>query len=514
MVASLLRVIHTGLQDERLLPPKGQPSIDFFTKAFYKAGRFTTSWVRLDFDTRPNFSTTATITLPRQGHMISRLYLVTTLPDIATPQIAARKFATDTQQTFLGPTFGWTNSLGHALVTNASLEIGGARVEQITGQLMEILEEFNTPLEKVTLMNEILPRAQNGFRPGLFGLDPDPQVAVTPLPFWFSRGDAGAFYPIDAIGVDLTRVSITFAPVQSLYVSSAQTTHSNLQEPGSAYYPLLNSPFYISDPGNTPVPGLTGNPSVSVPASKIPGITIPSSLSLGDTYLLAEYVYLDRVEANRFRISDILYPITQHYIFEPVDSVGQPRINIPLRIPNPSRDIFFYCQRSEAISYNAPFLATRDLSGLDISIAPWWPDASGLNTVSLLPLVPAFSTRESEPLAAVTLFYEGKMQRYSSMSPSILRSLLPSYEQRKSPWINRYYYNLTFGTQNGLLPPSIASGQANLSKIERINLELVFQSLRGSIDPNCVPSYRVFVYAETYNILRIYGGRAGLLFAY
>jgi hypothetical protein len=514
MVVSLLRVIHTGLQDERLLPPKGQPSIDFFSKAFYKAGRFSTSWVRLDFDTRPNFGTTATLTLTRQGHLISRIYLVSTMPDIAVPQLAARKAADASGQTFLGPTFGWTNSLGRALVTNASLEIGGAKVEQLSGQLMEILEEFNTPLEKVTLLNDILPRAQNGFKPGLFGLDPVPQVAVTPLPFWFSRGDSGAVYPIDAIGVDLTRVSITFAPLNAVYVSSAQVATPGAVDPGSAYYPLLNSPFYVANQGGSAVPGLGGNPAVTTAASRIPGITMPSSMSLGDTYLLVEYIYLDKPEANRFRISDILYPVTQHYLIEPVDTVGQPRITIPLRIPNPTRDLFFYCQRSEAPLYNAPFLSTRDLSGLDVSIAPWWPDASGLNTQVLLPLVPAFSTRESEPLAAITLFYEGKMQRYSTLSPAVFRSLLPSYEQRKSPWINRYYYNLPFGTQNGLYPPSIATGEANLSKIERVSLELVFKPLRGSMDPNNVPRYRVFVYAETYNILRIYGGRAGLLFAY
>ena len=155
MVASLLRVIYTGIQDERLLPPKGKPAYQFFTKVFIKAGRFTTQWVRLDFDTRPNFGTQASITLPRQGHLISRLYLITTLPDIAGPQLAARG-AVSQGSTFVGPTFGWTNSLGHALVTDATIDIGGARIEQITGQLMEILDEFNTPLLPFVPMDTIL----------------------------------------------------------------------------------------------------------------------------------------------------------------------------------------------------------------------------------------------------------------------------------------------------------------------------------------------------------------------
>lgn len=517
MVASLLRIIHTGLQDERLLPPKGQPAVGFFKKAFFKAGRFTTSWVRLDFDTRPSFGTTATLTLPRQGHLISRLYLITTMPDIATQQLLARSACDASGLTFLGPTFGWTNSLGHALVSQATIDIGGARIEQLTGQLLEVLDEFNTPLEKTTIVNDILRRAQNGFQAGLFGLEPTPTVAATPLPFWFSRGDAGVFFPIDAVGADLTRLSITFSPLNSLYVASAQVDASALPQPvaGSSYYPLLNSPFWFSDlSGGSPVFGLNGLPTQSVLASELSGVRMPSNLVLGDTYVMAEYIYLDKPEANKFRIADIQYPITQHNILEPVDSVGQPRISINLRIGNPTRDLYFFCQRYEAPWYNAPFLATRDLSGGNVVVAPWWPDASGLNTQVLLDLVPAFSTRESEPLAAVSLNYEGKLIRYTSVSPSVFRSLLPAYEQRKSPWINRYYYNLSFGTQNGLYPPSVPTGEANLDKIERITMELTFQPYKGSIDPNNVPRYRVFSYAETYNILRIYGGRAGLLFGY
>jgi len=37
---------------------------------------------------------------------------------------------------------------------------------------------------------------------------------------------------------------------------------------------------------------------------------------------------------------------------------------------------------------------------------------------------------------------------------------------------------------------------------------------RGTYNQNDVPSYNVYIWAETYNVLRVYGGRAGLLFAY
>jgi hypothetical protein len=511
MVAALLKIVHTGIQDERLLPMRGQPALSFFKKAFIKAGRFTTSWVRLDFDTVPTLGASATVSLPRQGQLLSRLYLVTTMPDIATAQAAAAAVPG-----FLGPRFGWTNSLGHALLSEATIEIGGSRIESLNGRLLEVLDEFGTPLEKVTATNSLLCRKDNGFGVGSFGSTVGtPTQVVTPLPFWFANGDPGAVLPIDAISADLVRLKVTFAPLGSLYVSSAQQEYDPVAAvAGSAYYPLLGSPFYKADPAGSMVYGLGGNPTVSTLVSVIPSITMPTIFSLGDTYVMAEYIYLDKVEANRFRISDFQYPVVQHYSFDPFDSRGQSQLTALLRVPNPARDLYFYAQRLEAVAYNAPFLATRDLSGTDVPIAPWWSDAKGLSALVPGDYSPAFSTRDSEPIQSVRLVYEGKLTRYDTAAPSFFRSILPSLMQRKSPWLYRYYYNLSFGVQNGLFPPSLPSGEANLDKIQRVELQLGFKPMRGSINPNAVPRYNIYVFVQTYNVFRVYGGRAGLLFGY
>lgn len=237
-------------------------------------------------------------------------------------------------------------------------------------------------------------------------------------------------------------------------------------------------------------------------------------LVLGDTYLLAEYVYLDAPEANRFRVADISIPAVQHYAFDPTDTKGLSRLRIPLKIPNPTRNIWFYCSRWETAFYNAPFLATRDLSGADASGVPWWPDAAPIQTRSPGLLQPGFVFRDSEPLASLLLEYEGKLVRYATESPSLFRSLMPAYEMRKAPFVNRYMYSLHFGLNHGGLAPSVPSGEANLDRIVNIALQLEFKPFRGCIDPNAVPRYTVYVWAETYNILRVYGGRAGMLFGF
>jgi hypothetical protein len=47
---------------------------------------------------------------------------------------------------------------------------------------------------------------------------------------------------------------------------------------------------------------------------------------------------------------------------------------------------------------------------------------------------------------------------------SMFRSIIPAINQRKTPWVNKYYYTLQFGVNNGFLPPSVPSGEANLRK--------------------------------------------------
>jgi hypothetical protein len=366
-------------------------------------------------------------------------------------------------------------------------------------------------------MNTLLPRVDSGFNERTFGWNTTPTVAVTPLSFWFSKGDPGAAFPIDAVNADQVRLTIGIASVETLYVSSSlvDTSGNTLNvttETTKTTASVVEAGFCASG-GSVSYPPLQGSTFTRTDGTKIPNVSIPTTLLLGDTYVMAEYIYLDKPEANKFRIADFQYPIVQHYLFDPVDTNGQPRLTIPLRVPNPCRDLYFYAQRYEAGSYNAPFLATRDLNDTN-KFGVWWPNASGLNTKTYQDLIPAFSERDSEPFASVSLIYEGRLTRYSSASPSVFRSLLPSYEQRKSPWVNRYMYNMTFGFQNGHYPPSVVTGEANLDKIEKLELQFQMQPFKGSQNPTNVPRYLIYVFAETYNVLRVYGGRAGLLFGY
>jgi hypothetical protein len=516
MVASLLKLVSSGIQDERL---SFRHTLYPFNKVWIKAGRFTTQWGRLDFENVPTFGNTAFCRLLRKGHLITRLFLVAQMPDIYTSQ----KTAFDAGAGSYYPKFGWTNSLGHSLIEQLTLDIAASRVETIDSRLLEILDEYNTPLEKIPVINKLIKRKDHGFTETSFGHPPTPtpftssqpynETVVVPLPFWFTRGDNGCALPIDAIPMDEIRVGISFRNLNGLYYTDTHVTNTST-DPGTSLWTLAGSNFYPAPPNSPRDPG-------QIPLSNQNGIIqMPLNLQLGECYILAEYVYLDQNEANRFRLSDLQIPVVQHYAMNPFQTRGLPSARIMLNVPNPTRDIFFMLNREEAPSYNAYFLATRDLTGTvntlpDNSQMPWWPDALGLyaDKPSLF-LRPGFELSDSEPLEGYEVDYQGSLVRFRTEGPALFRSIIPSYEQRKTPWINRYYYNFPFGIQNGFTPFSRPQGEANLDKINNRDLVLRMRPVRGFIGGTVVPSYTVYVYAETYNMLRVYGGRAGMMFAY
>ena len=535
MVASLLKVISSGIQDERLA---FKSTLYPFRKLWNKAGRFTTRWERLDFENTPSFGNTGFFRILRKGHLVTRLYLVANMPDIYTIQAQATNQARTQQgqpnaQAY--PRFGWTNSLGHALVQQLTLDIAANRVETIDSRLLEILDEFHTPLEKVPVVNELIKRKDNGFtetsigwpQGGALGASlaaiqtaitnrtplplPYEEKVVVPLPFWFTRGDTGCALPIDAISMEDVRVGVTFRPFNGLYYTPTQIPDTTNAD-GASLVPLRDTKFYVQDP--IAVPNQT-------PLSNTYGtIQMPAFLPLGDCYIMAEYVYLDQNEANRFRLADLQVPVVQHYAMNPHDTQGLLNARIRLDVPNPTRDLYFMCNPYLAPAYNAHFLATRDLTGNQNTIPtnvqkPWWPDAVGLyaNRPSMYKR-PAFQLSDSEPLSGYELSYQGSLVRYRTEAPALFRSIVPSYEQRKSPWVNRYYYNLPLAIQNGFTPFSRPCGEANLDKITTRELVLQFRTPYGNTSGLNVGRFTVYVFSETYNILRVYSGRAALMFSY
>jgi Major capsid protein N-terminus len=521
--ATLLSVVCFGLQDTRLLTPKGQPDVKNYVKVLKKTTRWAAQWVRVDFDGQPNFGKRATCTIPRKAELLTQVTLVATMPDIATPQRTAAKAA---PFGLIGPTYGWTNSLGHALVNLAELEIGGVNVDRMDGLFLEARDELYESIQDVQTKNRMINRVANGFSAKSLGQDPaNPTVNYVPLPFWFSQGSYANALPVDALAADQIQISITFRPVTQLYYTDSRLDSRN---PGfrkgvdveNAMPPLQNGLFYKADPS---APGriystAPESQSFGMSGEILQGFTMPQNYNLGDTYLLCEFISLEEAEAVALRSSQLDYRVEQHYIVPVQQTQRAPNVRLRLPYNNPAKELIWFLQRQEAATYNAWFLMTRDLYShttlpTDWWKIPWWPDA--VITASDQ-AKPAFRTAYSEPIQGAQLSFSNLVRFQHETAPSHFRALMPILHYRKAALFNRYLYVYPFGLAPGasddesLGPAYNPRGASNFDKLPKKELQITMNpdAMGTQYDMN------LYSYVTIWNVFRVFGGRGVMLFAY
>ena len=524
MSAGLHRILHNGAQDERLVGP----ALPWYQRRLDRTGRYTTQWRRVDFDTTPAFGVKATASIPVAGELLSRIYFISTLPSFGATVEKAVATAQSLNTSFVGPRVGYTNSAGHALVESAELTIGNTAFDRLNSRLLETLDEYYTPIEQVPLMNEMVLRADQGFYPGLYGVGvgadgtPNPETVAVPLPFWCVRGDERTFLPLDALSASRVQVSVQCRSLAGMIATDATPFTISGEVLDSAATETGSSTTYGSGGDCTlDVPLYAGNVSgATVSGAAVVGNLGAGNFKLGDTYLMVEYVYVDKLEAYAWRNGLLEYPIVQYTTLPIVQTKGNRFISVEIPFNNPVRNLFFSLQRVDAAAYNMHFQGTRELVRYDIS-GPnagqglWWPDASGLVYDRPGFLIPGYSQLESEPVVSIELVYEGKYTKTKTLNPALYRSLLPSLEHTKTPWVNRYYYCIPFGLGEDREAGLEAVGEANFNKMttKRLNLELAQEQLPSGLR-GPVPNYNVYVHAEGLNVFNVYGGTGSLLFDY
>jgi hypothetical protein len=459
MVASLLTPLTNGIQDEKLF---SRISFGTFIKQWKKTTRFATQWHRIDFNSIPDFGKTTIIDIPTKGHLVGRSYLVTTLPAITV------------QDQY--PQYSYCHSVGYALLEDMQVLLGGRKVDHLNSRLLEIKDELGTRIENVDLVNSLIGRAP---APGVTGAAS--RTLYIHLPFWFSGNDPHLWYPIDAVNVDKLSVQVKFRSIDDISVTdSVLPTISNCK--------YTCTPRYVVDPTGVEIPGL----DPSNPSQTFSEVELRAKPALGETYLLVEYIYLDTYEANRLRVSPIEIPIPQHVVLPTYNTgKGSTSARIPLRIGNPTKSIYFFAQNPRADEISNFFSSSTD--------------------PTVIPSLRGPIRSVDEPITAVALVYNNGQVRYQTTYMDLFRRILPALECTKAPIYNQYFYYMGFDVGNHDRRIGIPGGQANFDKLTGAELRLDLQGLGAG---TAIDEYNIYIYAITYNILSIYGGRAGLLFAY
>ncbi len=515
MVASLLSLAYSGRENELLNSAchtdgilKGQPNVSYFIKVIRKSTRYGRQPVRLDFSNTPNFGTTATFSLPVKGELVHRLWLVVNLPDIYGPQLAAILATGGTNvanpgTTYRGPYFSWTNCIGYALVQSVTLEIGGAIVDTIDSLALELHDELEMTLEDSIRLSPYIGRVANGYsETGLMR----PPPLVIPLPFWFTKHIQDAL-PVDAMSADMVRVHVTFRPLAQCYYTTSRVPNM-LQLPSwvppgaiaGAMWPLANASFFQTSVSGTSITGVRPAAFTGAIVSS-PAMPSTAKLQLGDTYVIAEYIFVDRDEARALREAELTYNVKSRVRVYTGTPPAAATVKLPLRVVGMLQDLVWVCQNAGAAGYNAWFLFTRDLRSPATSAGTgirevWWPDADPANNK------PGFTTARSEPITWAKVKYKA-LDRFD-LSPVTYRSYLPTQYYTKGALYDRYIYVAPVSVEP--LARTVVGG-ANMDKIVDCELQL---SMSRALD-DTFPGMQVSVYATTVDVFKVYGGRGGMM---
>ena len=122
------------------------------------------------FNGSADFGKKVTCTISRNGDLIHRMYLRVTLPSVTVPS---------------GTAFRWLNWLGHILVKNVEIEIGGQRIDKHYGDWLHIWNELTqTAGHQLGYSNMV------GNIPKLTSVQKNTTVAseilYVPFEFWFN----------------------------------------------------------------------------------------------------------------------------------------------------------------------------------------------------------------------------------------------------------------------------------------------------------------------------------------
>ena len=242
--------------------------------------------------------------LPRKGDLLGPMWLEVTLPAI--------KDATT------GAPLSYTNSVGHALIQEISIEIGEQEIDKQTGEWMEMWSNFTVPADKYDGWYAMIgktPGASQGNVPSAFVDWYGPASLFIPLRFWFCK-NPGLYLPLLALQYHPVRINITLRP--------------------------LNQMFHIDNPTVNPCDqsaATTGNLQMK---------------------MYGDYVHLDTEERRRFVANAHEYLIEQVQ-YTPSTSIDPTAsvVQASMEFNHPLRELFWVIQRSAAVNANQWFNYTN-----------------------------------------------------------------------------------------------------------------------------------------------------------
>jgi hypothetical protein len=234
MAGGLMQLVAYGAQDVYLT---GNPQITFYKVVYRRHTNFSIEAIELPLNGNPDFGRRSTVTITRNGDLITRIYLMVTLPELSGSSSESK--------------FAWVRRVGHALLYSVEVEIGGSQIDKQYGIWLDIWWE----LARHAGDGERGYFKMIGDVPELTSYDSatKPQYLLfVPLKFWFNR-HVGLALPLIALQYHEVRLNFEFRNVDHL---------------------LVANPYFLKHDAK--------------------------NISMQDVQILINYIYLDSEERRRF----------------------------------------------------------------------------------------------------------------------------------------------------------------------------------------------------------------------
>ena len=432
MSGGLMQIVAYGAQDVYLT---GNPQITYFKVVYRRHTNFAVESIEQTFNGTADFGRKVTALIARSGDLIGRVYLQVELP-------ALNKTAGSIR---------WVDHVGHHLIKQVEVEIGGQRIDRHYGDWLQIWYELTVGMDKRHFTghgyDEMIGHDEvtvsKAGSPTYYGNAHNAFTLFVPLQFWFCR-NAGLALPLIALQYHEVKINLEFRTFAELWIGE--------------------------DAG------------ADIDAN---------SKSLTSASLWVDYIYLDTEERRRFA------QVSHEYLIEQLQFTGDESVTsgsakLKLSFNHPVKELVWVIQKDEAISGNDQGVSGNQWSNYTTITA-----SNGENHVDP---VAGGDERAYNNCASAKLQLNG--QDRFAMRTGRYFNLVQPYQAHTnipdSPGINVYSFALKPEEHN-------PSGSANFSRIDNATLNLGIHADTG----DC----KVRVYAVNYNVLRIMSGMGGLAYS-
>ena len=198
MGGGLMQLVAYGAQDVYLT---GEPQITFFKVVYRRHTNFAIESIKQTFNGNPGFNSEVSATIARNGDLVTGMHLQV---DLTAPTATSAYF---------------TDAIGHYLIDEATLSIGGQKIDKHYGIWLELWDELTGTSEKKVGYDAMVGKETGwaatagttlmGASGEIVGDHTGDHTFYVPLQFWFNR-NPGLALPLIALQYHEVKLDIKF----------------------------------------------------------------------------------------------------------------------------------------------------------------------------------------------------------------------------------------------------------------------------------------------------------------